>query len=351
MNVPMNSLQTIQGQPSWLFSSPDVEAFITRQGGHLGPVRFRIGRDRWVSPLSVAPWAEEPLAPDMPELFRVLRGDFFCMPFGAGPGQPLHGETANAAWTLVSNEPGRMELSLATTVQPGCVNKIIELLPGHSAVYQTHVITGMTGSMSFGHHAMLKLAADAGARISMSPFKIGKVLSAPFKDPTQDGYSILKPGAKFQSLSRVPQIDGKMADLSVYPARAGYEDLVQMESDTALPFAWTAAVNPTEGYVWLGVKNPRVLPATVFWISNGGRYYAPWNGRHSGVIGLEEVTGKPVKLKTPLVVRYMMAMAAIPRGFDIVKSVEPAKNGKTVKLTARSGKTVTMPLNVGFVMD
>ena len=39
------------------------------------------------------------------------------------------------------------------------------------------------------------------------------------------------------------------------------------------------------------LKDPRVLPQTVVWMSNGGRDYAPWNGRHRRAIGLEEICG------------------------------------------------------------
>ena len=72
-------------------------------------------------------------------------------------------------------------------------------------------------------------------------------------------------------------------------ARDGYEDIVLMASDPKLPFAWTALTVPEHNYVWFALKDPRVLPSTLFWISNGGRHYAPWNGRHRRAIGLEEV--------------------------------------------------------------
>jgi len=50
-------LPVIHGQPSWPLRSSHVHAHLTRLGGHLGPVQFRLGR-RTVAPLSVAPWAE-----------------------------------------------------------------------------------------------------------------------------------------------------------------------------------------------------------------------------------------------------------------------------------------------------
>src|SRR5947199_5342113 len=96
-------LHVVHGQPSWAFRSSHVHAHLTKLGGHLGPVSFRLDH-RLVAPLSVAPWAEEKIAADTIPLLRVLRGDFFCAPFGGnvtpwrGEIHPVHGETANASW-------------------------------------------------------------------------------------------------------------------------------------------------------------------------------------------------------------------------------------------------------------
>lgn len=376
----MSSLKKIQGQPSWTFRTSEVEAAVTRLGGHLAPVRFRIGKDRWVEPFEVAPWAEEKVSTEIPDLLRVMRGDFFCMPFGGnskpfrGENHPPHGETANAIWTLESSQPNRVDLSMETKVRKGRVTKTLELIPGHAAIYSRHVISGMKGSMPLGHHPILKLPGANSGRLSLSRFTFGQVLPEVFENPADGGYSILKVGAKFTSLHKVPRADGLFTDLSAYPAREGYEDLVMMASDPKLPFAWTALVVAEEGYVWFSLKNPRILRSTVFWMSNGGRHYAPWSGRHRHAIGLEEVTAnfhlgladsaKPNPLnkagietivqldpKKPLSVPYIMAVAAIPRGFDVVKSIRSSADGKSVTLTSQSGKTITVPLNVNFVTE
>jgi len=261
---------------------------------------------------------------------------------------------------------------METQVRKGRVEKTIELIPGHCAVYSRHVISGMKGPMSLGHHPILKLPGANTGRISTSRFTYGQVFPTAFENPAQGGYSILKPGAKFTSLRRVPRADGLFADLSVYPTREGYEDLAMVAADPTLPFAWTALVVAEEGYVWFSLKNPRILRSTIFWMSNGGRHYAPWNGRHRHAIGLEEVTADfdnglaasagcnplnragvetcvQLNPKKPLSVPYVMAVAAIPRGFDIVKSICSGRDGQSVTLTSQSGKTITAPLNVAFV--
>ena len=366
------------GEPSWRIATRDAEAFVTETGGQVGPVTFQIGGKK-IQPFSVAPWAEEPTRGKLPPLLRALRGDFFCLPFGGnatpfkGEQHPVHGETANQRWRLQSVDTASLHLSLNTKIRRGRVDKFVFLREGHSAVYQRHVITGMSGRMNFGHHAMLKFPDVPGCGIiSTSRFVQGQTFPAPFEHPEQRGYSALKPGATFRSLDKVESLTGEPADLSRYPARRGFDDLVMIVSDIAQPFAWTAVTFPTEGYVWFALKDPRTLRQTVFWISNGGRHYAPWNGRHVNVMGLEEVSayfhfglaesvgrnllarsGVPTCLRLdprkPLVVNHVMAMAAIPKGFDRVAAITPAAGGQSVNLSSPSQKNVTAKLDLDFI--
>ena len=65
-----------------------------------------------------------------------------------------------------------------------------------------------------------------------------------------------------------------------------------MVSDAATPeqpFAWSAAT--FDDYVWFSLKNAADFPATLFWISNGGRSAHPWESRHLGRVGIEEICG------------------------------------------------------------
>lgn len=376
------STLTVQGQPSWRLTSSKVEAFVSELGGHVGPVNFRV-KGRKVQPYSVAPWAEEKTDPKLIPILKVLRGDFFCMPFGGnatpfcGERHPVHGETANARWKLESwkSTGGRhcLHLSLATKVRRGRVDKRLWLVDGESVVYSQHVISGMNGPMNLGHHAMLKFPDQPGSgRVSTSRFVFGEVFPAAFELPEKAGYSWLKPGAQFKSLAKVPTIAGDTADLSRYPARRGFEDLVMMVSDPKLSFAWTAVVFPAEGYVWYALKDPRILCETVFWISNGGRHYPPWSGRHVGVMGLEEVTSyyamglaesarqNPVSkkglrtvlslsAKKPLVVPYIMGVAAIPKGFEVVTSVQQVEGKRAIVLKSANGKQTEAAVDLGFL--
>ena len=376
--------QIVFGQSSWRLASSEVEAFVTEKGGHLGPVTFE-RRGRKIRPYAVAPWAEEKVDPAMPTILQVLRGDFFCLPFGGnakpfrGEQQPVHGETANAPWHLESLEKRAdrtgLHLSLQLTVRPGRVDKKIFLIEGHNTLYCRHLVSEMRGPMNLGHHAVLKFPDEPGSGwLSTSRFVHGQVLPQPFESAEQGGYSCLKPGAEFDSLKAVPMSNGEKADLSRYPARRGYEDLVMAVSDDTVPLAWTAVAFPQQRFVWFALKDPRVLRETVIWISNGGRHYPPWSGRHVNVMGLEEVTsffhlglaesarrnpisarGFPTCLRLdarrPLVVNYIMGVAGIPAGFDRVVSIQALPGGKAIALHAAGGKRTETPVDVGFMFD
>lgn len=382
MNARPAKLVKVLGQPSWRVAASQVEVHVTRTGGHLAPVIFDRGGRRF-SPYSVAPWAEEKTQTPIPPVLKVLRGDFFCMPFGGnetpvqGEQFPAHGETANAPWHFESMESAdglsTLHLSLQTTVRPGRVDKRIRLKDGQNAIYSEHILSGMKGPMSPGHHAMLRFPnAPASGVISTSPFVHGQVLPTPFENPAQRGYSYLKPGALFTNLDQVPTLTGDPADLTHYPARRGFEDLVMMVSDPSLPFAWTAVTFPKVRAVWFSLKDPRILRETVFWLSNGGRHYEPWNGRHINIMGLEEVTsyfhyglaesvaknpisqnGHPTHLmldpRNPLRVPYIMIMTSIPAGFDRVADIVAAPDQHSVSLISTSGKRVKVPVDLDFI--
>lgn len=371
-------LSSVSGQPSWILQSDCVEAAVTRLGGHLAPVGFRLGR-RVVFPFHVAPWAEEKLGPEFPPILQALRGDFFCMPFGGnartwrGENHPAHGETANAAWTFdgLDRAGGEavLRLHMDTHVRKAVVEKTLRLVPGHTAVYCRHVVRGATGPMNLGHHATLRFPASGG-RISTSPVAFGQVYPGGFEKPEQGGYSALKPGARFRSLEKVPLAAGGHADLTRYPAREGFEDLVMVSSRPGGDFAWTAVVFPAEKYVWFSLKDPRVLASTVLWHSNGGRHYAPWNGRHRHVLGLEEVTshfhdglaesaaknavaaeGIPTVVqlspKKPLTVNVIMGVAEVPEGFERVTRIE--RRADDIILHGAGGRKVATAVDGRFL--
>jgi hypothetical protein len=374
--------EKVQGIESWLLTSRNTEAAVTQIGGMVGPVTFKLGSKR-ITPYSVAPWFQEQIDPSTPAILRVLRGDFFCAPFG-GNDKPLgkekfpcHGESANNAWELTGSQSSSKETSaefvLRTSIRKGEIRKVVRLISGQTVVYQRHTLTGFTGPMPMGHHAMLKFPDEPmSGLVSTSPFVYGQVFPGAFENPAMHGYQSLKPGATFRTLCQVPMIDGNMADLSHYPVRPGFEDLVMVVTNPKTRLGWNAVVFQREGYVWFALKDTRVLRNTVLWISNGGRHYAPWSGRHSHVLGIEDVTayfhyginestgpnplsreGMPtaieLKPETATVVNYIAGVAAVPLGFERVASIKPAEDGKSIIITSTAGHEVQTPVDLGWL--
>jgi hypothetical protein len=373
-------LETVLGQSSWSFGSGLVRATLTRRGGHLAPVTFTLKSGKKVQPFAVAPWAERRLPHGTPDLLRALRGDFFCCPFGGntsawrGERHPPHGETANGNWSLVSLETGKgrstLHARLRTRVRKGQVDKFLTLIDGHTALYSCHVISGMQGPMSVGHHALLKFPARAGGLISTSRFAHGQVLPSAFESPERGGYQSLRPGAVFRSLKRVPLQDGSHADLTMFPARPGFDDLVLVAAPARLSLAWSAVTFSQPSYAWFALRDPRLLRSTILWMSNGGRHYFPWNGEHSRVLGIEDVTANfhyglaesarsnPLRRRgiatallldrgRPTTIRYIMGVAPLPFGFDRVADIRPADAG--VELVASNGLRSRVPIDLQFL--
>ncbi len=376
-----SATKKVQGWASFRIKSNTVDAYLTETGGHLAPVTFdRKGRK--IKPYHIAPWGKEKWS-DQPKIIQVLRGDFFCMPFGGndrkhlGEEHPVHGETANRKWKLVDQTSAdgeyQLQLQMKTKIRPGVADKTIRLVDGHNAVYSRHVLSGFNGNMPIGHHACISFPdKEHCGQISTSKFVHGQVYINPTEDPAMGGYSILKPGAKFNSLKRVARIDGQPADLSRFPARRGYEDIAIMVSDPKLDFAWTAVSFPSERYVWFALKDPKMLASTLMWISNAGRHYAPWNGRHANCLGLEEITGHfhegllasvgknslteqgyktCIKLSPdkPTTVNYIMACVPTPIGFNRVKSITASDAGDSVTLLSESGYSVEAPIDMAWL--
>ncbi len=94
--------------------------------------------------------------------------------------------------------------------------------------------------------------------------------------------------ARFTDLRKLPLADGSTVDLRNYPVADGHEDFLMLVEAKGARLGWAAALRPDARDIVLSLKNPADYPVTFLWFSNGGRYYAPWNGRHRGVLGIEE---------------------------------------------------------------
>ncbi len=357
----------VHGEASFHLTTPELDLDITARGGHLAPVVFHLtGRD--VSPYALAPW-EPAEFPELPPLLSVLRGDFLCFPFGGQTNGPPHGETANAEWTLLDSDSRALRLRIETADTAAAVVKTIATREGHQAIYHEHEISGAEGDFSYGNHPILDLSG--AGRVTTSPFHWASVFPGPFSNPADGETQALAEGAVFTDLREVRLGAGGTTDLTHYPSRAGNDDLVMVAHLPATgdqPFAWSAAV--LDGYLWFSLKNPADFPATLLWFSNGGRSAPPWNGRHLGRIGIEDVcahfsdgvdksrldllrkhgvaTTRSFRKDQPVTLRSIHAVALVPADFGAVCRIVPA--GETaVAITGESGPPIVIPLEWRFV--
>ncbi len=355
----------------------------------MAPVDFTFQDGSVVGPYYVSPWQGEGQDHRVPVL-RFLRGDFFCMPFGADSRlervdaggavvqemHEAHGETATQEWQFVgANHSDGIEsltLHMDTRVRAARVRKTVSLRSRQTALYVEHRISDAEGPMTLGHHATL--SAEQELRISTSSFDLG--LTAPGPVVPTDGageYYALAPSAEFSDLTAVPSRwkDPNTVDCSVFPARRGFVDILSVSTQPrrlAKP-AWTAAVCETGNYLWYSLKDASVLPTTVMWMENRGRHAAPWSGRNC-CIGLEEVCGyiaeglaasisdNPIAQRgiptvhtlsggDELVVRSIQGVVPVAKGFGAVESVDFVPDG--VVFVGSNGDRAQTAVEWGFV--
>ena len=369
--------QRFYGQDCYQLTNGETAVAVTRSGAHLGPVTFFADAGRPVRPYYISPWQDEGLDIADPVL-RMLRGDFFCMPFGPSDGttdaaQPAHGEAATADWEALdctrSGQTTTLRLRLETALRPGWIACDHTLVDGHACLYTRHTIGGNAGAVTLGHHATLT-AANGPLAIRSAPIRFG--ITSPRDYPwMRDGeYGALAPAARFDSLERVPTIwkEPAFTDCSVFPAREGFVDILQVVQEPSNTPGWITALCRAGGYLWFALKRTDLLPSTVIWMENRGRHVAPWSGRNT-CIGLEDVCSyvalglkasrdpNPVNAEgiptvmpldgSPVTIPYIQGVVRTPPDFDALEAVAFEPDG--VVFTAYSGARARTPVHIGFL--
>lgn len=273
------------------FGAKGISVTLDLSVGHIADLAIESG-GRTLKPLHRAPWIGRPDLPEaLPQGVVRLSGDFLCAPFSRSDVEPapLHGWSANSEWQLVSDEaiPGgrRASFRLERKIMGAMVEKTLTLRDGHPFLYQEHAFTGGSGAVSVAHHPMTEMRD--GGRLAFSPKRLAATppdITEP--DPARGAYLLAYP-ARSEDLTRFPAASGGTVDLTDYRADIRHEDFVTLVEASHGGMGWTAVARKAEADIVLVLKNPTELPVTMLWISNGGRYYAPWNGRH-GVLGIED---------------------------------------------------------------
>jgi len=324
--------------------------------GHISHLEVDRGGRR-VAPLHRAPWIKDHHDEGTPAHLVRLSGDFLCAPFGLSDidGSPSHGWPANSPWRHLGSEAikGGMiaRFELEKRVMGASVTKEFTLRDGHPFLYQRHVFSGGDGDVSVGMHMMVSL--PQGAHLTFSPRLFAETPPEAIEPDATRGHSILSYPARFNDLKQAPRADGGTANVTCYPFDRNHEDCVMLSEAPADKLSWAAALRHQEGDLVLSLKRPSDFPSTLLWMSNGGRYYAPWNSRHRGVLGMEEVRtyslaghkasiapnplskeGIPTSISLAadgsVDLRQVIGIMPVPPGWDRVTRVEARNNGLAV---------------------
>ncbi|RWH68874.1 hypothetical protein [Mesorhizobium sp.] len=262
--------------------------------GHIAAMEVE-AEGRILKPLHRAPWVGSPretLPANLPEGTVRLSGDFLCAPFSTSDVEPapLHGWPANSEWDVVENGAivggWRAVFRLRRKVMGAAVDKVFTLRDDHPFLYQEHVFSGGSGAISVAHHPMTVM--QGGGRLAFSPKRVAVTPPTPLEpDPARGRFMLAYP-ARTSDVTQFPLAAGGTTDLTAYRMEDLREDFITLvEADHGEP-GWTAIARRAEKDLVLVLKNPAELPVTMLWFSNGGRDYAPWSGRHLGVLGIED---------------------------------------------------------------
>jgi len=356
-----------------MLKNSNVEVGILEECGHLFPVRFFF-ENKVIEPMHIAPWTNEELDPLTPPMLKFLRGDFFCAPFGASDiledETRAHGASANDKWNDIQINKSSIKLNLSKKISGAELTKEISIGEDEAVVYQKHTFVGGDGKIPVGHHSMLKIPNKAF--ISFSDFVFGGTPPQPVETEANLGKSIFKYPQQFSNLTLVQRSDDKLVDASVYPFDTNHEDLFMIIANQDMPFGWSAVSCPDEGWLWYSIKNKNILPNTVVWLSNGGRYYVPFSSRHKNVIGIEETAsffhlGHKASIENNFLneqgfktfielshnkvieIPYLFGVVKIPGNFGRVKSITEIKDG--IEITGNNQNKVHTKVNLDFIKE
>ncbi|HNX27509.1 MAG TPA: hypothetical protein PKK48_08905, partial [Phycisphaerae bacterium] len=294
-------LKEVLGQPSWVMSTDNVKMAISQLGGQLAPVIFFADSKTPVQPYWVAPWyrIKDMKFPRTDTVLKPLRGDFFCLPFGAnaekyeGEQHTCHGEAGTEKWKYVNlcddGKIVKLTLSMNTKIRKGRIVKDTWLKNGHNAVYQSHELSGYAGKIPLANHHTLAMSdTPESVLVSMSSLKMG-FTNPVAGDIDKYDYAFVATNEKFRDLAKVPTRFKTPAtcDCSKLPTRKGYGDLVQCFHNPSDRISWVTATYTSEGFMWYSLKLTEQYPAVTVWLFNNNRHNYPWDIFEDACLGLE----------------------------------------------------------------
>ncbi len=278
----------------WTLAWPHGELSVRAVGGMLAPLRFELGGGRSVSPLYMAPWADEPVASGLSGLMRGLRGEWPCVPFGPAhapedlpaswvPRAPTtpwdHGYAANHPWTLVHRDASRLSLRIDLPAdEPVAWMERHVCVSGDAPAVSVELVLAARRDAQVPMALHPTFAVPPGG-IELRPGAYAAVHAYPIAP--ERGVSRVLPGCSAESLHALPCIDGTF-DATRLPLAFKTEELLQLQ-DCRPPFVLRYLAD--EADVLLDWDSPH-LPDVLLWVSQCGRGQVPWNSRNQA-LGVE----------------------------------------------------------------
>jgi hypothetical protein len=273
--------------------------------GGMVDVEFLLPSGKIVSPMYRAPWIGEQIGvasvETMPAMLQRLRGDWFCVPFGAGHSVPgltprwkdvgepeagglMDGYGFHHNWSILRMSQSEMTVTIEYPQNHPIkrLERTIRPMPGESGVrFDLSVEARDNVSLPIGLHPTFRLPAEPGTlRLQPGGFSFGLTYPGDF----EPGAFMLKHDSLFDSIKEVGTRDLNRIDLSRLPLVGDSETLVQLCGvDGRFDL-----INEKEKYAVRVEWIPEHFPSCAIWISNRGRKSAPWNGRNLAV-GIEPV--------------------------------------------------------------
>ncbi|HCJ6654004.1 TPA: hypothetical protein NVL90_001379 [Klebsiella oxytoca] len=267
----LNMLLTLQGGAC-------QQLFMTRSDGSRQPIFYRA---HWLNNLDSCA--------SQPPLMRQLGGEWVGVPFGHGddgkyfqPEYP-HGMPANSLWhwrSLTKNQT-TMGYCYPESYPLRELERTIILSDDGQVFFSLRIEAREDCALPVGLHPIFPFGGDWGP---LHLLGLDDIPALSYPSPPEAGVSKLLPLQPLSSIKAAPTSNGELWDLTHLPLPAKTEEIVQL-----LP--------PIHQ---VGLEWPRLdlqvtldwdtewLPYCLLWFSNGGREYAPWDGRNY-CLGIEPI--------------------------------------------------------------
>lgn len=249
-------------------------------------LEMRLDDGRVIRPLAEAPWHDDAATTgDMAIAahLRFLGGEWPCVPFGRSDADPvIHGFGTDNKWSLVESAPGTATLR-------------IDYPEGHAISRLERTVSGAAGSARVDFTLTATARQDAVMPVGLHPIlRLGEGVQIEgrfahgetFPTVFEPGVSRLAVATRFADTGALPLAEGGTVAFSDLLAATGEEAFQLFGVDGRLAIAY-----PRDSYRTVITWDEADFPTCLFWISTGGRRYAPWNGRFRG-FGLEPLAAR-----------------------------------------------------------